>query len=270
MQLDKFRKEREWNHLISKEQKFLRDRGKQKENPIYGKIQQVIPPNLQSTLEKGFEKGFEIVFEKGTGIIEKTYNRKKIEDEYKIFDYGKKLDARRGGLKKLSQNAQKSKAVNMTVTAVEGGVMGVLGVGVPDIPVFLGLLLKSVYEISLHYGYHYDTPEEQLFILQLMETAMSRGRELQKKDLAINRWIETKDKSDKSVSVERLAQIQKTSQKLSEALLYVKFIQTLPIVGVIGGAVDAWCLNEITTYAQLKYQRRYLVEEEQRDKEKRP
>lgn len=39
--------------------------------------------------------------------------------------------------------------------------MGFLGMGLPDIPVFLGVLLRSIYEIALSFGFSYDTEEEQ-------------------------------------------------------------------------------------------------------------
>ena len=44
--------------------------------------------------------------------------------------------------------------------------MGFFGLGLPDIPLFLGVLLKSIYEVALSYGYTYDTQEEQIFILK--------------------------------------------------------------------------------------------------------
>ena len=39
----------------------------------------------------------------------------------------------------------------------------------------------------------------------------------------------------------------------------MKFIQGLPLVGVIGGAGDAICLKRVTDYASLKYQKRFLA-----------
>ena len=54
-------------------------------------------------------------------------------------------------------------------------------------------------------------------------------------------------------------QVETTSQALSEELLYMKFIQGLPLVGVIGGAGDAICLKRVTDYASLKYQKRFLA-----------
>ena len=38
----------------------------------------------------------------------------------------------------------------------------------------------------------------------------------------------------------------------------MKFLQTIPIVGVIGGAYDIIFLNRVLKYADFKYQRRRL------------
>ena len=56
--------------------------------------------------------------------------------------------------------------------------MGILGVGISDIPVFTGMILKSIYEIAMHYGYSYETEEEQHFILLLIQGAVSQGEEM--------------------------------------------------------------------------------------------
>ena len=45
---------------------------------------------------------------------------------------------------------------------------------------------------------------------------------------------------------------------LSKELLYMKFVQGLPIIGAVGGAYDYVYMNKISKYAQLKYKRRFL------------
>ena len=65
-----------------------------------------------------------------------------------------------------------------------------LGIGLPDIPVFVGVLLKSVYEVALNFGYSYDTPEEKYFILKMVETALSYGDDLAQGDQQLNEFIE--------------------------------------------------------------------------------
>ena len=72
---------------------------------------------------------------------------------------------------------------------VEGVGMGFFGLGLPDIPLFLGVLLKSIYEVALSYGYTYDTQEEQIFILKLIETALSHGEQLAQNNMELNLWM---------------------------------------------------------------------------------
>ena len=52
--------------------------------------------------------------------------------------------------------------------------------------------------------------------------------------------------------------IQKTASCLSKELLYMKFLQGIPVVGAVGGAYDVVYLKQITEYANLKYERRFL------------
>ena len=52
--------------------------------------------------------------------------------------------------------------------------------------------------------------------------------------------------------------IQKTASYLSKELLYMKFLQGIPVVGAVGGAYDVVYLKQITEYANLKYERRFL------------
>ena len=43
-------------------------------------------------------------------------------------------------------------------------------------------------------------------------------------------------------------------------MLAAKFIQGLPVVGIVGGLSNAISYNRILSYVQLKYQKRYLMQ----------
>ena len=45
----------------------------------------------------------------------------------------------------------------------------------PDIVLFVSVLLKGIYEVALQYGFDYDFREERYSILKLMDTSMRRG-----------------------------------------------------------------------------------------------
>ena len=54
-------------------------------------------------------------------------------------------------------------------------------------------------------------------------------------------------------------QIEQTAGALSKELLFMKFLQGIPVVGAVGGAYDAVYMKRITEYAELKYRLRYLA-----------
>ena len=71
--------EKEWERLMKEERKFLVSRAEKKDTFMNQKLTQMVPDKLQETLDNAFAKGFGLIFEKGTGVIEKTYNKDEME-----------------------------------------------------------------------------------------------------------------------------------------------------------------------------------------------
>ena len=69
--------QKEWEKLEVQEQRFLQKRSEKRESILNQKLEEKIPPKLQKTLDTAFAKAFALIFEKGTGVIEKTYQRAK-------------------------------------------------------------------------------------------------------------------------------------------------------------------------------------------------
>lgn len=246
--------EQEWGKLLKVEERFLGRNLAVKDSFLQEKAGRFVPDKLQETLDKAFLKAFALIFEKGTGVIEKTYNREKKEQDFKIRAYSAEVRKNRKALRAFGKEAAAGKTINMAVSAVEGVGMGLLGLGLPDIPLFLGVLLKSIYEIALSYGFSYDSEEEHIFILKLVETALSHEDRLMEGNLALNQWIS--EETPFGIGVEE--QMKRTAHALSMELLCLKFIQGLPVVGVLGGISDMVYQKKISDYAALKYQRRFL------------
>ena len=140
--------EKEWKRLIKLEEKFINHNVEKKEKEWQNKLEKFVPEKLSGTLNTAFYKAFELIFEKGTGLIEKTYNKEKREQDYKINEYAAELKNNRKTMKVFGKQAKASQNLNMAISAVEGIGMGAAGAGLPDIPVFLGVLLKSIYGCS--------------------------------------------------------------------------------------------------------------------------
>lgn len=247
--------EKEWKRLIAREEQFLSRKPPNAAAILNQRLEKHIPEKLQATLDIAFYKAFQLIFTKGTGIIEKTYDREKRSADYKIKSYAADIRGNRSSLSAFRKKSGVIQAANLAASAVEGIGLGVLGIGLPDIPLFTGMILKSMYEIAVNYGFSYDTEEEQIFLLQVIETAVSKGEAQRQKDAELNRRCQ----EEGLPAADRQEQIQKTARALSDELLYMKFLQGIPVVGAVGGLSDVQCLQTVTAYANLKYQRRFLL-----------
>lgn len=248
--------DKEWEKLIRQESRFLTARAAKKDSFINKKLAEAVPEKLQGSLDAAFSKAFGLIFDKGTGVIEKTYNKDELEKEFKINRYTEEVRRDSKSLKAFSKKAKKSGNINLLVSGVSGIGMGILGIGIPDIPVFIGIVLKSVYEIALNFGYRYDTEEERYFILMLIQGAVSYGDEMLKINEEIDAYMKNAVLPD---NYSREIQIKITSAALSQELLYMKFLQGVPVAGVIGGAYDVVYMKRITEYANMKYKHRFLM-----------
>lgn len=245
---------KEWKRTSKKEGAFIHKNIVQREANWQKKIEEYVPEQLNDTLDKAFFRAFELIFEKGTGVLEKTYNKEKKEQAYKVNEYAAQMKDDSRTLRAFGKKAKGSKYVNHAISTVEGIGMGALGLGLPDIPLFLAVLLKSIYEISLHYGFSYDTEEEQIFILKVIETSLLHGKELIDANKEINEWMEMH-----GTLGERTELIKKVSKLLADEMLYLKFVQGIPIVGLVGGVSDVYYQKKITDYAEMKFNRRFLL-----------
>lgn len=255
--------EKKWKKLKKSEKAFLDKNRIVREAGWQRKIEQFIPQKLDETLRKAFCKAFVLVFEKGTGIIEKVSQKEKKEETYKINEYTARIKNNRRSFDAFERQAKAGKSLNMAVSAVEGIGMGVLGMGLPDIPVFISMVLKGIYETAVSYGFSYEDEEEQIFILKLIQTALTHGTDLLAEDAELNRWIQNPYAFD----ISRQGQIEKTARTMAQEMLYLKFIQGIPLVGLAGGISDVVYQKKITDYAELKYRRRFLKNMERKQKD---
>lgn len=249
--------EKEWMKLQKQEQDYLQKRIEKKDSRLNQLIENKVPEKLQGTLKEAFAKAFHLVFEKGTGIIEKTYNRGELEKDYQINDYTAQVRQNRKAWKVFSQKAANTGNVNLLLSGVSGIGLGILGIGIPDIVLFTGWMLKGIYEIALNYGFEYESEQEKLFILLLIQGSISYGNTLEEIDRQINFYIENND-YDKPMGLREM--MNGTAECLSKELLYMKFLQGIPVIGAAGGAYDVIYMKQVMKYAQLKYRHRFFYE----------
>lgn len=223
---------------------FLIRRKKQKQSYIDSKIEKYVPEGLAGTLEAAFTKAFEIIFRDGTGIIKKTYGRGSSDNDDIVM---------------LRNRARAIIAKDTVVTAAEGTGLGLAGIGLPDIPVFTAVLLRNIYQLAECYGFDYESKTEQVFILKLIETGLSYGESAEKLNDELNALMEQIDNEDYTYYGLISQQIKAASEAVSKEVLYMKFIQTIPVVGAAGGISNLTCLNKVGRFAELKYRKRFIM-----------
>lgn len=218
------------------------------------KLQGKIPPKLKSTIYVLFEKAFHTVFEKGTGVIERTYQKESIREQYRRLDEMVDRNKKARSIKNMDKNASRSRVFGRGIAFIEGGGLGLLGIGLPDIPIFTAVLLRGIYEIATGYGYDYSRYEEKLYILKLIQAVL--GDERVEKNRELDAFARAVGTGNWHGSLEE--EIKKTSEVLAEELLVAKFIQGLPLVGVLGAAFNQALYKQLSDFAALKYKKRYL------------
>ena len=249
------------NKLMKMEDKLLNKREniyiKNKVSKVKEKLEEKIPAKMMETFQKAFEKGFYYVFEKGTVIIEKSYNQEKLKSEADINEYILSKQINNKNLNRIDKTVKKGALINKGITTAEGIGFGVLGIGLPDIPVFIGIILKTVYEICLNYGFDYDSEEEKAFVLNIICTSANKTAERIIYSNEVDRIGYNIDNNFyNKVDINKMIEV--TSRNLSENIMLSKIIQGVPIIGVYGGVSNYILIRDISEIASVKYKKRLL------------
>lgn len=247
--------EQQWEMVLRKEASFLKRSKEKTPTKLEELLEEKVPDKLYDTLNTAFTKAFKLVFEKGTKIIEKSYNKEELKHEYKVKAYSLDLKQDKKRFQSFQNAADLATGKNVVASAVKGVGLGLFGIGLPDIPVFITVILKGIYEIALHYGFEYESEEERYFILKLITTSLSYGDELLLGNSQLNRFMGQENLPQNYIQYEQILTV---SEVLASELLCMKFLQGVPVIGAVGGVADAIFVNKILDYAKLKYQQRFL------------
>lgn len=247
------------HHLAKQESRFIRFRAGKGDDVDEGKIRKKLPAKLLSTLESAFEKGFLYIFDKGTPLIEKSGNLLKVREEaadhYMLLTRGITKDR----LRNFDVSSGNRSWTNKGLTTLEGAALGVFGIGLPAIPVFLGVLFKTIYEISASYGFDYKTPAERAYILSLIRLSASQGSERLMESRECDRLAEQIDNGLYQGDGPSPEDIRLASNRLASSTLVAKFVQGITFVGVLGAGFNYYWIHRVSRIAGMKYKKRFLT-----------
>lgn len=247
--------------LIAQKQEKRMAQAAMKAKPAVWKteLESRIPQKVYTGLESAFCKGFSLVFQQGRAVIEKGCRKADIRADYAVQDFAVQVKGSRKELRKLHKQAKQTDLINLAVTTVEGIGLGALGIGMPDIVLFLGTLLKGIYEAALHYGFDYASRQEQVLILKMMEISLITGADWASKNLEVDEMLS--QQTLEVMDADFQSQIKATASAFAVDMLLLKFVQGLPVVGILGGAANPVYYRKVMNYVQLKYRKRYLLKQ---------
>lgn len=227
--------------------------------PMQDKIEQKVPVQVRQTLEAAFLKAFEAVFFQGDNLIRRTLQREKLEQQHRRCDELLEQQPGMWSVQRVGWNVHGARLSQQLGVLLEGSLLGLPGIGLPDILVFLSLLLRNVYGTAVRCGFDCDAPEERIYLLLLICCGASAGEERKAyrrrlEHAADSIWVQNMPHE----SVEQC--VQEAAHVLALSMLAAKFVQGIPLVGVVGGPANLITLRSISRLACVEYQLRYLRE----------
>lgn len=248
--------EKAYQAVWRREEKFLRRYEEAGRNALERKIKERVPEKLIETLHIAFVKAFGLIFEKGTGVIAGVGRLEERHRTFQVNAYAADIREDQKTLRAFSREAARAGRGNVLLSGAAGAGMGLFGVALPDIPLFAAMLLKTMYETAENFGFDHSSPSERMYILRLLEAALSVGEDLRRKNQELDVFAQT-GVWPEAANPKR--QLEATARRLSEALLCGKAVQNIPLVGAVGGAGDAVIMDRTRRYAAIKYEKRFLL-----------
>ncbi len=224
---------------------------------VRAKVEEKIPEKLEETLNAAFTTAFKMVFQEGKALIKKTYDKEKLKNEYVEKRVEVQTKGDRSLLKRLRQPSEKRYVKSLGVATTEGVGLGLLGIGLPDIPILIGNMIRTCTVSAQAHGLDTDRLDEQVYMLRLIRLLAMPVEERGEENTRLDVLGEDIDAgAAKSFDLE--AEMQTTSERLAMTMLFSRFVMGLPIVGVAGGLYNPVIVSQLHQLAEIKYEKRLL------------
>jgi len=158
-------------------------------------------------------------------------------------------------VEKLTGNRKKL----ATIQGASTGIGGIFTLSI-DIPLLLGLQLKTLQDIAICYGYDPKAKEERLFIVKCLQfvSADIVGKQ------AILNQLSRFDAHEDSAKREVLSELQGWREVVfsyRDQLGWKKLFQMIPIAGLVFGAfINRSAVNDIAEAGKMLYRKRRIIE----------
>ena len=163
-------------------------------------------------------------------------------------------------VKSFHRKAWRLGVLDGSIAGLIGIGLGLLGRGLIDIPMFVSVAFRDIYLTALCYGFDYEKQEEQYLMMKMMEAAISSGETAEVLNEEVDGLIQNIDSGMYTYCEGDIEeQMKHTSEELSNQILYLKFLQLVPIAGAVAGCSDIVYLSKVHRYINIKYRKRFLL-----------
>ncbi|MEK5079798.1 EcsC family protein [Solibacillus sp. FSL W7-1436] len=158
----------------------------------------------------------------------------------------------------LSEKLQKNRAKVATVQGASTGFGGVFTLAL-DIPVILGIALKTLQEIAMIHGYDPNEKAERIFIVKCLQFASS---DVVGKEAILNELAQHYEKPNAAGNmVSQLQGWQEVFFTYRDNFGMKKLFQMIPVAGMIFGAfINKSMIEDIAEAGMMLYRKRRVLE----------
>lgn len=146
-----------------------------------------------------------------------------------------------------------------TIQGASTGIGGIFTLTI-DIPLLLGLQLKTIQDIAICYGYDPNDKKERLFIVKCLQFVSA---DIVGKQSILNQLSYFDDQND-STKREVLSEIQGWREVVfsyRDQMGWKKLFQMIPIAGLLFGAIsNRSAVNDIAEAGKMLYRKRRIIE----------
>lgn len=163
-----------------------------------------------------------------------------------------------GPLPRIEEKVKDKIDIYSKTAAAEGGITGYGGIlmGLADLPLWLSIKIKMLFEIASLYGHDLSNYKERIYILHIFQLTFSRHKQQKQIFKLINNWDKEKDKLPEDINEFDWRSFQ---IEYRDYLDLAKLMQLIPGFGAIVGIyINHKLTRRLGHFAMNAYRMRWL------------
>ena len=161
---------------------------------------------------------------------------------------------------RLSESLQNSRVRLATFQGASTGIGGIFTLAI-DIPLILGMALKTLQEIALIHGYEPDSKHERVFIVKCLQFASA---DIVGKEAILNELSSMHEAAASTTEKSMISQLQGWQEVFftyRDNFGMKKLFQMIPVAGIIFGAyANKTMMNDVAEAGMMLYRKRRIYE----------